>query len=189
MKSKDVKSSVCPWWASSILTASIRKPFHNPLRILSPYVADGMTVMDVGCGVGYFSIPMSRLVGKQGKVIAVDLQPEMLEGLKKSAVKVGTTNIIPRQCAQESLLVEQWNGTVDFVLVFYMLHEVPDPERLIKELHEALTPGGKVLFAEPIMHVGSSAFQSSSKMIAASGFIVAGEPKIPLSRVRLFQRS
>lgn len=177
---------VCPWRAGPILTASIRKLFHNPRRILSPYLADGITAMDVGCGMGFFTIPMSDMVGKNGNVIAVDLQAEMLEGLKKNAEKAGAENITRRQCAQDSLRIKQWNGTVDFALVFWMLHEVPDPKRLIKELYAALSPNGKLLFAEPLAHVNSAAFQTSVKMITESGLKAVGTPKIPVSRAVLF---
>ena len=91
--------SVCPWQASSILTMPIRRLAHNPHRIVSPYLSEGMTVMDIGCGVGFFTIPMSEIAGKQGKVIAVDLQPEMLAGLDKNVGKAGVDNITLHQCA------------------------------------------------------------------------------------------
>ena len=180
---------VCPWQASSILTVPIRKLFHNTQHILSPYLSTGMTTMDIGCGIGYFTLAMAGMVGMSGKVVAVDLQPEMLEGLKKSIARTGENNIIPHQCAHNTLRVEEWNGTVDFALVFYMLHEVPDPERLIMELHAALSAEGKLLFVEPVLHVSGAAFQSSLKMITECGFTPEEEPKIPLSRAVTLRRS
>ena len=184
---------ICSWRIGPILTSSVRKLFHNPQRILPPYLTDGMTAMDIGCGMGFFTIPMSGIVGKNGAVIGVDLQSEMLEGLGKNAEKAGVKNIILHQCAQDSLLVEQWsgangaNGTVDFALVFWMLHEVPDPERLIRELRAVMSPKGKLLFVEPTVHVNKTAFQNSVKMITESGFTVVDTPKIRISRSILFQ--
>ena len=178
---------VCPWRAGPILTSSIRRTFHNPQHILSPFcLTNGMKIMDIGCGMGFFTLPMSDLVGSSGNVIAVDMQEKMLGGLKKNALKIGANNITPHQCDQASLHVEQWNGIIDFVLVFYMLHEVPDPKRLIRELHAAMSPEGKLLFVEPFIHVTNTNFQNSIKMITESGFTAVDEPKIPISRSTLF---
>ena len=185
-KSNDNKHFVCPWQAGPILTSSIRKLAHNPKRIISPYVSEGMIAMDIGCGMGFFTLPMSCMVGKNGKVIAVDLQSEMLEGLKKNAVKAGADNIIPHQCAQNSLRIEQWKGTVDFVSVFYMLHEVPDPERLLNELRTVMSSKGKLLFVEPVVHVRAATFQKSVKMITGCGFSAVETLKITFSRAVLF---
>ena len=182
------KAYICPWRAGPILTASIRKWFHHPRRITAPYLSDGMTVMDIGCGMGFFTIPMSDLVGKRGKVIAVDLQPQMLEGLQKNAAKAGNGNITAHLCRHDSLSVKQWKGTVDFILVFWMLHEVPDAERFIREVHEVLAPEGRLLFAEPIAHVGRGKFRQSLDMISQSGFTVIGTPKIPICRTAVLQK-
>ena len=180
----------CPWQAGPILTASIRKLLHNPERILSPYVAEGKTAMDIGCGMGFFTLPMSRIVGKNGTVIAVDLQPKMLEGLKKNADReyAGETeenNITLHQCAFDSLQVGKWNGTVDFALIFWMLHEVPDSESLIRELHAVLSPKGRLLFVEPMMHVSDAKFQNSLNIMMESGFMAIYTPKITMSRAAL----
>lgn len=78
-------SGVCPWQAGAMLTTPLRKLFHNPQRILQTHLSAGMSAMDVGCGMGYFTIPMSRITGVNGQVIAVDLQPQMLDGLLKNA--------------------------------------------------------------------------------------------------------
>ncbi|MCL2880864.1 MAG: class I SAM-dependent methyltransferase [Treponema sp.] len=178
---------VCPWQAGPVLMASRRMVFHNPKRILSPYVNEGMIAMDIGCGMGYFTLPMSVMAGKNGKVIAVDLQAKMLEGLQKYAGKADAQTIVTHQCSQDALHIEQWNGTVDFALVFWMLHEVPDPQRLIRELHAAMSSKGKLLFAEPKMHVSAAAFQKSKQLMQNSGFIEIDAPKITMSRAVLFR--
>ena len=138
---------ICSWRGGPILAASIRKLIHSPKRIVGPFLSAGMTAMDIGSGMGFFSIPMSDMAGEKGKVIAVDLQKEMLAGLKDRASKAGCENILYQQCDYNSLNIQQWNGKVDFALVFMMLHEVPDADRLIREINEALAPGGKLLFA------------------------------------------
>jgi len=178
---------VCPWRAGPILTSSIRKLFHNPQSILSPYLTEGMTSIDIGCGMGFFTIPMSGMLGNNGKVIGVDMQKEMLEGLKKNALKAGANNVIAHQCAQDSLHLEKFNKTIDFALVFWMLHEVPDPKRLLRELHSAMSPEGILLFVEPFVHVNKAKFQNSVKMIMEFGFKVVETPKVSISRAALFK--
>ena len=80
---------VCPWWGGYFLDNPVRRLLHRPEQILAPYVRPGMTVLDFGCGMGLFSLAAARLVGEQGKVIAVDLQPQMLAALGRRAAKAG----------------------------------------------------------------------------------------------------
>lgn len=176
---------VCPWRAGPILTASIRRRVHDPQRIMAPYLSDGMIAMDIGCGMGFFTLPMSEMVGDNGNVIAVDMQEKMLDGLKKNAEKIDADNVTLHQCTQNSLRIEKWNGTIDFILIFWVLHEVPDPIRLIHELQAALSPSGRLLFVEPFMHVSNTKFQKSIDMITESGFIIVDTPKISMSRTAL----
>jgi ubiquinone/menaquinone biosynthesis C-methylase UbiE len=180
---------ICSWRGGPILTARARKLIQNPKRIVAPYLSAGMTAMDIGSGMGFFTVPISDIVGKKGKVIAVDLQKEMLAGLKDRASKAGCENILYQQCDYNSLNIQQWKGSVDFVLIFMMLHEVPDADRLIREVNEALAPGGKLLFSEPVVHVDSKKFQSSRKEIERSGFTLISSPRIALCRSAIFQKN
>ena len=179
---------ICHWQGGSLLAASIRKAVHNPYRIISPYLSEGMTAMDIGPGMGFFTIPMSGITGKHGKVIAVDLQPEMLAGLQKKAQKAGCENITLHQCRYNSLNIKQWSGIVDFALIFMMLHEVPDAERLIREVYDTLASDGKLFFAEPVGHVSNEKYLQSVSMIQQTGFTVIASPKIILCRSKVFQK-
>jgi len=183
------RQDICSWKAGPLLTIGFRKLFNDPRRITEPYLSDGMTAMDVGCGMGFFTIPKSEIVGSGGKIIAVDLQPEMLDGMRKNAQKAGSGNITAHLCAKDSLSVEQWNGTVDFAIVFWMLHEVPDAQRLIHEIHAVLAPNGRLLFSEPIMHVSKGNYLRSLDMITQMGFTTIAAPKIPISRTTVFQKA
>ena len=79
---------VCPWWIGYLLVSPIRKWLgQDPVEILSPYVREGMTVLEPGPGMGFFTIPLARLVGSSGRVIAVDMQPRMIQGLMRRAAK------------------------------------------------------------------------------------------------------
>jgi ubiquinone/menaquinone biosynthesis C-methylase UbiE len=182
------KCHICPWQGGSLLATPLRKPIHNQQRILSPYISKAMTALDIGCGMGYFSIPMSKMVGSDGRVIAADLQPEMLGGLKRKAAKKNCGNIIFHQCRTNSLCLEEWQDKIDFALIFWMLHEVPDSRRLINEIFAAFKNGGKLLFVEPKGHVNAAAFKKSVDMMTAAGFKQIDSPKIAFSRAVFLEK-
>ncbi len=179
---------ICPWQGGGLLTISLRKLFNNPNKIMMPYLSEGMSAADIGCGMGFFTIPMSKMAGERGNVIAIDIQSEMLDGLKQKAMKNGCSNITPHLCDASSLHAEQWKLSVDFALLFWMLHEVPDAERLIREIHEMLVLGGRLLFVEPMVHVGNASFQRSLSLFKKCGFTLIEEPKISISRAAAFQK-
>jgi len=179
---------VCPFQHRWVLTVAGRKLLNNPNRILRPLLTPGMTALDVGCGVGYFTIPMARLVGGAGHVIAVDVQPEMLAVMQANASKASFGNITAHQCDATTLGIGEWAGTVDFAMLFYMLHEANDPAGLIAEVYHALKPGGKLLFAEPVMHVDAPGFARSASLFTQAGLQRLGTPRIPISRAAVFQK-
>ncbi len=113
---------VCPWWLCYSFDNPLRRFIHDPEPLLAPYVKPGMTVVDVGCGMGYFTISLAKITGPGGKVIAVDLQQRMLDALVRRAEKAGVADrVIPHRCQKESLGVE---GPADFALAFWMAHAV-----------------------------------------------------------------
>jgi len=185
----DADHHVCPWQHGALLTVGARKLLNNPVRIVTPYLSPGATAMDVGCGMGFFTIPMARIVGPSGRVVAVDLQPEMLAGLEKNAAKADCGNIAVHQCGARSLGVGQWDGAVDFVLVFYMLHEVPDPQRLVGEVCAVLKPGGALLFAEPSGHVNGREFEQEATLFAQAGLAEVDRPRILTSRAVVWRKA
>ncbi len=67
----DKKEKVCPHWVGYLLLSPTRKLFHPPKKILSPYILKGMQVLDIGCAMGFFSIPIGEMVGSEGKVFCI----------------------------------------------------------------------------------------------------------------------
>ena len=179
---------VCPWSHRWMLTVAGRKLLNNPGRIVGPWLQPGMTAMDVGCGVGYFTVPMARIVGDTGRVIAVDVQPEMLTAMQSNADKAGCGNIVAHQCDFETLGVGEWAGAVDFAILFYMLHEPTDPARLVGEVCDTIKPGGKVLFAEPLVHVDGPQFRRNTELFTQAGLHQISAPRIPISRAVVLQK-
>ena len=186
-KMSDRKNRVCPVERAGSLDNRIRRWVQNPQKILSPYIKPGMTVLDIGCGPGFFSLEMAQLVGASGRVIASDLQEGML---RKLADKIQGTELEARitlhKCEENKVGVLD---RVDFILVFYMLHEVPDPERFLDEIKSILKPNGKVLIVEPPFHVSKSAFEKIIRKACVTGFILADRPKVFLSKTAVLKKA
>jgi ubiquinone/menaquinone biosynthesis C-methylase UbiE len=157
-----------------------RKLFHNPRKILGPYVSPGWTVLDLGPGIGYFTIPLAERVGARGLVIAADVQQPMLDGLSRRAERRGVAERIRLHlCSPACVGVAD---PVDFILMFWMLHEVRDQDRLFRELLGILKPAGRVLVVEPRLHVTAERFERSLIAADSAGFAVADRPRVALSR-------
>ena len=110
---------VCPWWVGYLLVSPLRRLFHNPVTILGPHVNSGMTVVDIGCAMGFFSLPLAEMVGPGGRVVCVDLQERMMRPLNRRATKAGVSDRIEtRVCRAHSLGLDDLNGKIDFALAF-----------------------------------------------------------------------
>ena len=157
-----------------------RRLLHQPEKILAPYVKPGMTAMDFGCGMGFFSIPMADLVGPEGTVIAVDLQPQMLRSVRKRANRAGVTDRIRTHVCERAAL--RIDDPVDFVLAFWSAHEVPDIPGLIAELHACLVDGGTMLLVEPRGHVTDADFQGMLSIARQTGLQLEQQPLVRMSR-------
>jgi ubiquinone/menaquinone biosynthesis C-methylase UbiE len=170
---------VCPFWVGYVLLSPVRKLVTNPDRILKPYVKSGMTVLDAGTAMGFFSLPLARLVGESGLVVCIDLQERMIASLKKRAVKAGlAARMELRVCTAESLAIDDLKGRIDFALAIAVVHEVPDPRRFLSGIFDALKKGGSLLFSEPAGHVTRDGFSSSLSLARAVGFEIQNTRKI-----------
>ena len=162
---------VCPWWLGYLLASPLRRLMQDPEAILSPWVTPGMIVLEIGPGMGFFSLPLARRVGSAGRVICLDIQPRMLQRLERRASKASLRERIEtRLCPPESFGLQDRPGSIDFALLFAVLHEMPDQASVWKQIHEALKPGGRVLFAEPRGHVNEKGFAQSLSQAVAQGF-------------------
>ncbi len=171
---------VCPAEFAGTLDNIFRRIVHKPRKILEPYVKKGMTVLDLGCGPGYFTAELARLVGEEGKVIAADLQQKMLN--KMTGKIMGTElekRIVVHLCQHDRIEISE---KVDFVLAFWMIHEVPDQQRMFEELKSLLNPGGSILIIEPKIHVTWKAFKKMITKLEEAGLEITDRPEISLSR-------
>ncbi len=151
---------VCPWWLGYWLICPVRLFWQSPREILAPYVHEGMTVLEPGPGMGYFTLELARLVGASGRVIAVDVQPKMIERLKRRATQAGLLDRLDARVAPaESMGIADLDGSVDFTLAFAMVHEFPDAGRFFAEVAAASKDGASLLLAEPSGHVKSASIR------------------------------
>jgi ubiquinone/menaquinone biosynthesis C-methylase UbiE len=178
---------VCPWWLCFTFDNPLRKLIHNPEAILSPYVRPRNTVIDIGPGMGYFSIPLARLVGPTGHVIAIDVQAEMLAALARRARRSGVSERIQPHLASPDSLGD--HPKADFAMAFWMLHEVPNQRAFLTEIFGFLKPKGLFLLVEPILHVRKKRFLRTVQTANEIGFIVRDMPKIRLSHSVLLTRN
>jgi len=180
---------VCPWWLGYFLANPLRRLWHDPKKILSPYVLGGMTVLEPGCGMGFFTLDLARLAGPSGRVVAVDLQQKMLDGMKRRAGRAGLlSRIDARLVPVAGLGVDDLAGAVDFGLAFAMVHELPDAKLFFGEMARALKPGARLLVSEPTGHVTEEAFDATLALATAAGFTVESRPTIRSSLAALLVR-
>ncbi|MGB5547229.1 MAG: class I SAM-dependent methyltransferase [Polyangiales bacterium] len=177
---------VCPWWFVRSFDNPIRRLLHDPEKMFGALVRPGMRVLDVGCGAGFNTEGLARLVGHDGLVVAVDLQPRMLAMTKQRLERDGLlarAELIQSSADDLGLGSQRQFG---FATAFWMVHEVPDHQRLFKQLYEVLEDGASLLVCEPKLHVSGRSFEASIEAAQRAGFNERDRPTVALSRaVRL----
>jgi len=180
---------VCPWWFVRSFDNPIRRMFHDPEQIFGASVRPGMHVLDIGCGAGFNTEGLAQLVGPEGLVVAVDLQPRMLAMTKQ---RLEGSGLLPRTELIQSSANDLGLGTrrrFGFAVAFWMVHEVPNVDRLFQQLRNVLEEGASLLISEPKLHVSKRAFESSVRAASRAGFKERDRPAIALSHSVLLVRS
>lgn len=179
---------VCPWWIGYLLASPIRRwlEIRDPEAFLDPFVKPGMTVLEPGPGMGFFTIPMAKLVGPSGRVIAAEIQPQMLNVLRNRAEKAGVlSRVETRVVSPDKLGVADLESRVDFVLAWAMVHELPSADNFFAEVATALKPRGQLLFGEPSGHVDAAQFAREIEAARFAGLVEAQRITVPRSTAAL----
>ena len=182
---KTPSKKVCPVERSGALENPLRRLIQNPAKILKPYLKSGDIVLDFGCGPGFFTFDIAQLVGETGFVYAADLQAGMLERVRN---KITSRNMQSRikvhKCDESGIHL---NDTVDFILAFYMIHELDDQDITFKEFKRILNPNGKILIIEPDFHVTKADFEEMILRLERANFKIVRRPKVFFSRSVLIE--
>ena len=182
---------VCPWWLGYFLASPIRRLLSgDPKKLLAPYIRTGMTALEPGPGMGFFTLELARLVGSSGRVIAVDVQPRMLAGLKRRAAKAGLLDRIDARLAPaDSMGLSDLTGAVDFTLAFAVVHEMPSADAFFAQVAAASRPGAQALFVEPAGHVKQEEFAAEIAAADHAGFWILDRPSVRRSHAVLLKKT
>ncbi len=177
---------VCPVERTKWLDIKLRKWLHNPKKIFGEFIKDNSVILDVGCGSGFFTIELAKMMNNSGKIIAADLQKGMLKKVEqKIKGKEIEERIVLHKCNKDKIGISE---KVDFVLAFYMVHEVPDEYKFLKEIKMILKPDGIFYVVEPKFHVSKIDFKNTINKATALGFKPIKKPRIFWSRAMIFRR-
>ncbi len=186
MRLKKMDAHVCPWWLAYTFDHRLRLLAHNPEKLFGKYVRPDMTVVDLGCGLGFNSIGLAKLVGNSGKVVALDIQQKMLDVVMKRAKKMGIENRIAPHLALGNDL--NLHVKAQFILAFYMAHEVPDPDRLMGQVADNLSVDGRFMMVEPPFHVSKKGFDESIALAETLGLVLEDRHKILFGRTAVLRK-
>jgi ubiquinone/menaquinone biosynthesis C-methylase UbiE len=158
-------------------------------------VQPGHTVCDMGCGNGFYTLPLAKLVGERGKVVAVDIQREMLLLLKDRAAAENVSNI---ELVHGTVVDPQLKpNSVDLVLMVDVYHEFSHPEQMLRAIRASLKTGGRVALVEfrtedrrvPIKKLHKMSKQQILKEFEPNGFQLVEEfDKLPWQHLMFFER-
>jgi len=177
---------VCPWWLAYSFDNRLRQWVHRPEKLLEDFVRPGQTVMDIGCGMGCFTVAMAKMVGDTGRVFAVDIQKKLINATRRRAVRQGVASRIHfHQCQPEHIGVTE---PMDFILAFWMVHEVINQENFLREAAGLLKIGGRMLIAEPKLHTTATALKRTVDLACAAGLNPLSAPAIRLSRAVVLKK-
>ena len=184
------KHGVCPWWIGYLLASPLRRLLQNPDEILAPYIRPGMTVLEPGPGMGFFTLPLARMVGDEGCVYALEIQQKMLAGLQRRAQKAGLAERIqPRLVSSDSLDAADLAGKIDVVCAFAVVHEMPSADRFFAEAAATLKPDGLLLLAEPAGHVRTAEFEAELEAAKQHGLYITDRPIVRRSHTAVVKKA
>jgi len=139
--------------------------------------------------MGFFSLPLARLVSPNGRVICVDFQEKMIKSLRRRARRANLANRIDaRVCHRDSLGLDDLVEAIDFALAFAVVHEVLDASRLFREICNVLKPSAKLLVAEPKGHISTKAFDVLVSAAERNALRVVDKPRIALSHTIVLEK-
>jgi ubiquinone/menaquinone biosynthesis C-methylase UbiE len=173
----------CPWWFNYLIDNPLRRLLQPPERIFGERVEPGMTVLDAGCGMGIYTFALGKMVGPEGRVVAVDIERKNLAVLDRRARRRGLADRIETVACDMGEL--PLTDRFDFALAAHSVHEVPEYQRFFHRVVNLLSPGAVLLMLEPSFHLGEDEFHSELAQARQAGLVVLERPEIRFSHAAL----
>ena len=158
-------------------------------------VKPGMTICDMGCGNGFYTLKLSQLTGEKGRIYAVDIQPQMLYMLRERMEKAGANNVTPVLGSMHDPRLP--DGQVDLILLVDVYHEFSHPEYMLGAMRKSLSPEGLLVLVEyraedpevPIKPLHKMSKDQIMKEMQANGFALKKEfDRLPWQHMMFFGR-
>lgn len=126
------------------LNENERRKWQNPEAILTEAgLKSGLTVMDIGCGAGFFTLPAARLVGPTGKVYGLDIDERGIREVRKKALREGLHNLeVITGAAEDALLCQ---GCADIIFFGIVLHDFKSPLKVLQNARKMIKPDGRLV--------------------------------------------
>jgi 2-polyprenyl-3-methyl-5-hydroxy-6-metoxy-1,4-benzoquinol methylase len=173
------KNHTCPVWLGYLLASPIRRLFESPAKMVISLVEPGQRILELGPGLGFFTMPLATSVGPDGKVVCVDVQAGMLERLGKRLAKRGLRESVElRQCGPDDLGLDDVKGSFDVATAIHVVHETPSPGNTIRALAASLKKGGHLLLAEPPGHCSREMWNDEASAAEQSGLVRVPHPSL-----------
>jgi len=138
-----------PQFLANAIDNPLRRRIQPPVKTAVRHgIRLGMTVLDVGPGNGTYTLGAAEIVGDQGKVIAIDIEPKMIERVQNRITLTGINNIEPRVADVYALPFD--DEYFDLIYMITVIGEIPDPDKAMQEFHRVLSPSGTLVFSELI---------------------------------------
>jgi ubiquinone/menaquinone biosynthesis C-methylase UbiE len=173
------ETHTCPIWIGYLLASPLRRLFENPAKLVLPLVQPGHRVLELGPGLGFFTVPVAKAVQANGRVICVDVQAGMLDRLGKRLEKRGLKDRVElRQCSPDDLDLANERELCNLALALHVVHETPSPSATISALSACLKPGGQLLLAEPPGHCSHELWQEEVAAARRAGLARVPHPQL-----------
>lgn len=168
--SQNLRPYPLPRQFAGLLELPVRRQYMDPAEVLGMYgVNAGMDVLDAGCGTGIFTVEMARMLGSQGRVHAVDLQPSMIEQTRQRVAGAGVNSMV--QLHQVGLYDLPFaDDSLDLAVMVSTLGEIPDKPAALSELRRVLKPGARLGVTEEMLFTTHLLSGSARRWIEDAGF-------------------
>jgi ubiquinone/menaquinone biosynthesis C-methylase UbiE len=166
------------------LRRKVQPPMEMPIR---HGIEPGMTVLEVGPGNGRYTVETARRVGASGRVIAVDIEPKMIERVSQRAQAEGITNLEARVADVYNLPFE--DGMFDAIYMITVISEIPEPERAMQEFHRLLSPSGTMAFSELFTDPDYPLAQTLVRMASQANFRLKNQQGNFFSYTLVFEKA